>query len=330
VDINFAVMIDKYKNCMVWMCSECNTNKQLFVSTCKKIDELLYKNIKIEKNIEALHQQVKKISECNKKNIGDNKKESYADKVKNYKPVVVIEHMKDNVDGNKLEKIIKDKIDPKSIIVNKFNTTAKKLIIKSDGAIHAETCKKVIEKKLGKEVKVTIPMFERPLIRISGLTNPVTEEELNQCLNEQNDDIFEQECKFVLVYTKKTKKGDYFVIVDPGRKTFNLMVNKRLRINWDICYAAEHFYVPQCFKCQGFHHVSAHCKSEEKCGKCAKNHQTKDCKSTDEYECINCIKASCKYKKQLDCHHLASSYDCPVYKRQIEIYKKRIMYFEFK
>ena len=43
----------------------------------------------------------------------------------------------------------------------------------------------------------------------------------------------------------------------------------------------------QCFKCQRYEHTSRRCRSEERCGQCAGNHDTRSCQ-TNETKCAGC------------------------------------------
>lgn len=62
--------------------------------------------------------------------------------------------------------------------------------------------------------------------------------------------------------------------------------------------------VLQCYKCQGFSHISASCTNEIKCQKCGQEHSSKDCES-NELKCANC-----------GGDHMASSFDCPRYAQE--------------
>lgn len=56
----------------------------------------------------------------------------------------------------------------------------------------------------------------------------------------------------------------------------------------------------QCFKCQGYGHMSNECRNTQRCIKCGENHQNENCK-TETHLCINC-----KGK------HMANDKACPV------------------
>ena len=46
--------------------------------------------------------------------------------------------------------------------------------------------------------------------------------------------------------------------------------------------------ITQCFNCQGYGHKAAVCKKPPRCGKCAKDHQTKECRNCERLECVHC------------------------------------------
>ena len=56
-------------------------------------------------------------------------------------------------------------------------------------------------------------------------------------------------------------------------------------------YSAEkyipHCQIKQCFNCQGYGHKGDVCRKKPKCGKCAQEHETKQCKS-ESIQCANC------------------------------------------
>lgn len=48
------------------------------------------------------------------------------------------------------------------------------------------------------------------------------------------------------------------------------------------------FRTTQCFSCQRFGHIAKMCTQGPKCGQCAGDHNTKECKSKQEVRCTNC------------------------------------------
>jgi hypothetical protein len=53
--------------------------------------------------------------------------------------------------------------------------------------------------------------------------------------------------------------------------------------------------VTRCYRCQGFGHTQAHCRSTtHTCGHCGDQHETKECQNTTRARCANCKKAGHK------------------------------------
>ena len=92
----------------------------------------------------------------------------------------------------------------------------------------------------------------------------------------------------------------------------------------------DSFYIPRCYKCQDFHHLSKKCEAEHPtCGFCAEQHDTQTCPKKDDSSntptCINC-KNSDSHKS--DASHYAGSFDCPMLKEKQLQLKKRIPFYQ--
>ena len=69
--------------------------------------------------------------------------------------------------------------------------------------------------------------------------------------------------------------------------------------------------VIKCNTCQRFGHVSRLCRSKDKpvCGKCTKDHETKDCTADEsEYKCYHCSKTD----------HITGSHTCHIVKEKLQ------------
>ena len=73
----------------------------------------------------------------------------------------------------------------------------------------------------------------------------------------------------------------------------------------------ERFHLQQCYKCQGFNHVSKDCTSEVSvCKRCGGDHDVKQCEATSTKLCVNCNNSS-EHKSGSHSHY--SGYRlCPV------------------
>ena len=70
--------------------------------------------------------------------------------------------------------------------------------------------------------------------------------------------------------------------------------------------------VVKCNVCQLFAHPSRLCRNKHKpvCGKCSKDHETKDCKATEEeYKCFHCGESD----------HITGSYSCVKVQERLQL-----------
>ena len=80
-------------------------------------------------------------------------------------------------------------------------------------------------------------------------------------------------------------------------------------------------FVKRCFGCQHYGHFHDQCPTPNIfcCGNCAGEHETKQCKAPlADHKCVNCMRAG----KTEDINHAATSLSCPIYKKEVEKFKK--------
>ena len=71
----------------------------------------------------------------------------------------------------------------------------------------------------------------------------------------------------------------------------NVLFNQGLFLRKDHYLVTKHkmtFLVTQCFKCQGFNHITKSCKREAKCRHCIGQHNTSKCTKDLPKKYINC------------------------------------------
>jgi hypothetical protein len=94
------------------------------------------------------------------------------------------------------------------------------------------------------------------------------------------------------------------------------LIMGKIYISWNACKVRDYISVSRCYKCQGFGHVAKYYRvNYEICAHCAKSGQsTRQCCSKNKNaSCVNCKKAG----KKGD--HAASTLDCPMYKKALEL-----------
>ena len=86
--------------------------------------------------------------------------------------------------------------------------------------------------------------------------------------------------QLVVVFTKNRAHADHLILrnVKIGSRTYEAKK-----------YMPQH-QLTQCYKCQGYRHRSEVCTRQQRCGCCAGDHATKECRKTDvsHYKCAAC------------------------------------------
>ena len=87
---------------------------------------------------------------------------------------------------------------------------------------------------------------------------------------------------------RKAKTHSSIVIYLNDPYLANDSINGQIAINGIQRRTERYHALPtQCFKCRKYGHISALCKNDSRCGLCAGNHLTRDCKCTDPTPCAN-------------------------------------------
>ena len=109
---------------------------------------------------------------------------------------------------------------------------------------------------------------------------------------------------------------------NPNARTQSIVISFKCPKEADDCirtgihienrhYAITERYIPQsqikqCFKCQAYGHKANVCTRKARCGKCAQEHETKDCQN-ETMSCANCKDSHCAW-----------SHECPVRQQKRE------------
>jgi hypothetical protein len=182
------------------------------------------------------------------------------------------------------------------------------------------------KKKLGDAYSVKKTILYNPKIKIVGFSEELNEENLRNCLIQQNLSLKNISGTFKLITCKKMKKN-YLAIIEVDPLTFaDFMKMESVCIGWNICKVYEHVNVLRCFKCGGFNHTSEKCKEDvSKCLNCCEEgHDEKDCNNNS--VCVNCLKLNKSNNLNLKVDHSRFNYSCEVYKKQVSVSKSKTRY----
>lgn len=251
---------------------------------------------------------------------------TFADKVKymNNEPMVIVTP-KNVQDNKKTKEDLKNVIDPANIQMNHARDLSKGgLAISCSSSGASIELQKLAMEKMGVNYEVKLTELKKPKIKIIGMSEELTHEEIVTKLKAQNE--FLKSAEITVVHKYVGLKGYHTAVLEVEGDTFSKLLDAgRVFIDFDSCRIIEDLHVMRCFKCGEYYHKGKECQNKIACQKCGLEHDTATCNSTF-IKCVNCIKAVTTYKVTLDVNHTAYDKNCPMYKRKMMMARKRISY----
>lgn len=227
---------------------------------------------------------------------------------------------------------IEQKINPSKISVgiNMIkNGRNGSILIKCNSECSTQKLKQEATKLLGSEYSINETKLRKPSVKIMNLKKDINEEEILESIVNQNEEYgFSTEDQIEVKVIKKNKNGNsaFAVIYCTGSAYNKFMAVKKINIGFEKCPVFENIHLVRCYKCFDFNHKIDECKQTEiTCSKCCDSHSYKDCKSRIR-KCKNCINYNEKYKTKFDVNHEVFSYECAVYKKNVDIVRERTNY----
>lgn len=257
--------------------------------------------------------------------------ESYADKVKNMKeknvPVVMVVPKKTQ-DSGVTNTYIKKMIDPKEIPIHSVrNISNGAVLLTCSNNKSVEEITRKTHEKLGDKYSVSVPKPIKPKIKIVGLSEEISEDEIVEHIRAQNDFIKNGEIKVLHTYFRNIgnyRRGSVIIEVD-GENFENIIRAQRINIGWNRCVVYEYLNVKICYKCNGYNHKSTVCTRQKTCRKCGGEHDLKEC-NEQLVNCINCITINKSLKFNFDVNHYAGSRECNVLQRKLSVERSKTKY----
>lgn len=283
---------------------------------------------KSEDELKILSDNVVSVKEnrdmCVNINKSTDKTMSYAEIVKRNEPVVMVVP-KQKQTSTVTKNAVMQSMDPTKIPLNNLRNAANGIVIlEGNSRASVDEIKKYATDKLGEAYDVKLSELTLPKIRITGIYEKMSSEEILDKLKSQNTFLNNSQIKVLSVFGKKK----FNAIIEIDCNGFNLVMNRNVRtlnIGWAKCSVYEHLNIKRCFKCYGFNHVAKDCSRKKACSICAGEHERNSCKSS-EVKCVNCYNANKKFKLNLNEKHTANSFNCKVLMREENIRRKRVCY----
>lgn len=285
----------------------------------------------VREKYEEINSSIKKVAENEHPN-----KALYADKLKMKKnePVLVVKPKNEGQKSVVTKEAIKSSIDPTTIEISGVKHASRGgIIIECKNQEAVSKLKEEAETKLGSQYNISVPKKRKPRIKIVGMSNRMTGNEIETKIMTQNHFLEQGKANLSVVHVgdmKNRKTPCYFAYAELEAESYSKMLKEgKVNIEWDRCKVFDAVTVTRCFKCNSYNHRAKECKKELTCPKCAGSHHVNDCNAEkDEIKCVNCKEAVSKLKLKIDIHHEAWNTECPVYKRKLEIERNKINFLE--
>lgn len=327
VDLNAGdiQLLQKCKG-MRWFCNCCISDVQnMFVSINQEI-QLLKENF--NKEVAEIKSIItnKYMDMCHDKK--DKETRSFA-QVAAGEVVVIKPKSIDQGNSKKTLETVQKHVSPLALevgIKEIWNTREGGVAIKCDTKDEIEKVKNAVEKKLSKNYSVVAPNLKNPSIKVIGMENELSADDLVSYLKRQNP-FLNLDTTELTVKVVKRMKTKYMSIIecDPGSHK-RILEEGYLYLAWSRCRVFDYVAVFRCFKCGGFGHRRDECKNVAKCLKCcALDHSAENCDSNN-FRCNNCVEANKNMIAQVNVCHSIYDNACPVFRKKVELQKSKVKY----
>lgn len=183
----------------------------------------------------------------------------------------------------------------------------------------AEKTKEVLKTKLGSSYKVEIETKARPKLKIVGIDEFESPQQLECDLQQRNCPGLGGAVTVLHTYlSRKTQR--YTALVEVSSEAYRgIMAEERVYVGCQRCQVYDDFDVGRCYHCCGYGHSAKKCTRAVACAICAGQHETKKCNEKQLLCCINCIKAKESAKDDRPTDHRADDLEaCETHKIRIK------------
>lgn len=254
---------------------------------------------------------------------------TYADKLKEVSgPVVLIMPKDQNQKSDETKKVLKSKINPSENKISGIRKAANgAVVVECKDMVSGKNLETEAKNSMGENYEVQMPKRRNPKIKICGMTEKLSADEIIVRMINQND-FLNKDDDFKVVHISEIKKGNkleqYQAILETKPVTYNkLMTNEKVYIKWDRCFVNEYVQITRCFKCLGFNHHAAACTKNKACRNCGGEHEAVNCSSVGS-KCVNCLWYVKNFKMTMDVNHHPFSSECEVLRRKYQEEKRKI------
>ena len=215
-----------------------------------------------------------------------------------------------------IKALLKNKINPTKIKVgiNTFKSLKDgRVLIETNSREELEVLEKDINAKCEGKLEANSHKLRNPRLVVINIPEEITTENLEDTLIAQNTDVSLTQGDIVTKFCYETRQNTRNLVIEVSAKTRKTLIERRLKLGWQICKIEDYVVATRCYKCSRYNHRARDCRGEETCPLCAGKHKLKECTTNpQEYKCINCLSYNKHNQKNTICvNHTSLDKSCP-------------------
>jgi hypothetical protein len=189
-----------------------------------------------------------------------------------------------------IQQLLKAKINLREIKVGVtvLKSLNDSVLVETNSVEETEALGREIEMKCGEDLEPHIHRLRKPRIIIIDVPEDIDTTNIEDAIINQNPELNLIKGSITAKFIQVTKRKHRNAIVEVGADVRKNILNKKIKIGWQICKTDDYVTATRCFKCSKYNHRTMACREQTTCPLCAGPHTIKECKSNPtEHKCIN-------------------------------------------
>jgi len=149
--------------------------------------------------------------------------------------------------------------------INTFKTLKRgRLLIETKGKEEIEDLEKEIQRKCVGDLEINIHPLRKPRLKILNVPE-ISTLNIGDSILMQNPDLNLKKGEVVAKFGYVTKKMNRNLVVEVGADTRKTLLQRKIKLGWQICRTEDCLVATRCFKCSKFNHRLRDCREEVTC-----------------------------------------------------------------
>jgi len=188
-----------------------------------------------------------------------------------------------------------------------------RVLIETNSKEELDALEKDINAKCEGKLEANAQKLRNPRLVIINIPEEISIGNVEDTLLAQNVEVNLKRGDIEAKFSYETRKNTRNMVVEVSAQTRKLLLNRRVKLGWQICKIDDYVVATRCYKCSRYNHRARDCRGEVTCPLCAGNHKLKECTTNpQEYTCINCLSYNKHSQKNTICvKHTSLDKNCP-------------------